>query len=158
MFVGHSLIANHIGPYSQEGVWQISSAHNSGEASAAFEVDLNGLVTGNALAFTWSNEFRPLSWATLSVLGAGMNSPGNSYTYDGIYEMYLQPSRYYFTISSPGAIAQSWSASISGGQMGVERSVNLEQSNIPVPEFRGATLVAVSALAASIYVLRRRYN
>jgi hypothetical protein len=158
VFVDHSLIANHIGPYSQEGVWQISSAHNSGEASAAFEVDLNGLVTGNALAFTWSNEFRPLSWATLSVLSAGMNSPSNSYTYDGIYEMYLQPSRYYFTISSPGAIAQSWSASISGGQMGVERSVNLEQSNIPVPEFRGATLVAVSALAASIYVLRRRYN
>ena len=25
----------------------------SGEASAIFEVDLNGLVSGNALAFTW---------------------------------------------------------------------------------------------------------
>ena len=55
-----------LGPYSQEGVWQIANAHNSGEASAIQEVDLNGLVSGNALAFTWSNEFRPLSWGLLS--------------------------------------------------------------------------------------------
>jgi hypothetical protein len=64
------MAANHLGPYSQEGVWQISGAHNSGEASAIFEVDLNGFVSGNMLAFTWSNEFRPLSWGTVTVAGA----------------------------------------------------------------------------------------
>jgi len=62
-FVGHSMAPNHLGPYSQEGVWQIAGTHNSGEASAIFEVDLNGFVSGNVLAFTWSNEFRTLSWA-----------------------------------------------------------------------------------------------
>ena len=61
-FLYHSMATNHLGPYSQQGVWQISNTHLSGEASGIFEVDLNGLVSGNALAFTWSNEFRPLSW------------------------------------------------------------------------------------------------
>ena len=68
--IGHCLAANHLGPYSQEGVWQIAGTHNSGEASAIFEVDLNGFVSGNALAFTWSNEFRPLSWGLVNVVGA----------------------------------------------------------------------------------------
>ena len=69
---------------------RLRGAHNSGEASAIQEVDLNGLVSGNALAFTWSNEFRPLSWGTLTVTGAGLPSTGlNFYTYDGIYEAYL---------------------------------------------------------------------
>ena len=45
-FVGHSMAANHLGPYSQEGVWQVAGTHNSGEASAIFEVDLNGFVSG----------------------------------------------------------------------------------------------------------------
>jgi len=31
------------------------------EKRGVFEIDLNGLVSGNALAFTWSNEFRPLA-------------------------------------------------------------------------------------------------
>src|SRR5208337_2888930 len=70
VLIGHSLAPNHLGPYSQEGVWQISGAHLSGEASGIFEVDLNGFVSGTALAFTWANDFRPLSWATISVTGA----------------------------------------------------------------------------------------
>ena len=100
--IGHTLAANHLGPYSQQGVWQISSAHLSGEASGAFEVDLNGLVTGNALAFTWSNEFRPLSWGLVNVVGAQGGAGWNFYTYDGIYQAYLPPGTYQFTISGPG--------------------------------------------------------
>ena len=91
---------NHLGPYSQEGVWQISGAHLSGEASGEFEVDLNGLVTGNALAFTWSNEFRPLSWGLVNVVGAQGGAGWNYYTYDGIYQAYLAPGTYQFTISA----------------------------------------------------------
>jgi len=155
-FVGHSLIANHLGPYSQEGVWQISNAHNSGEASAAFEVDLNGLVTGSALAFTWSSEVRPISWATLSVVGADNQPAGDAYTYDGIYELYLRPGQYRFSIYSPGIVPQSWSSSISGGQGGVGGSISLEQSNLPVPEFSPVAVIATAALAISLMILRRR--
>jgi len=156
--VGHSLAANHLGPYSQEGVWQIAGTHNSGEASAEFEVDLNGFISGNALAFTWSNEFRPLSWGLVNVVGASStNSSGwNFYTYDGIYQAYLPPGAYQFTISAPGYAPQTWSVAISPGQTGTGQNIYLEQNNIPVPEFSAIAIVAISSLAASLYLLRRK--
>ena len=147
---------NHLGPYSQEGVWQIAGAHNSGEASAIYEVDLNGLVTGNALAFTWSNEFRPLSWGLVSVVGAPGTTPMNFYTYDGVYQAFLPPGTYKFTISSPGIASQTMTVAVSSGQTATGVNTYLEQTNIPVPEFSGLVIAAISALAASLYVLRRR--
>jgi hypothetical protein len=154
--VGHSMAPNHLGPYSQQGVWQIANTHLSGEASAIFEVDLNGLVTGNALAFSWSNEFRPLSWGLVNVVGAQGGAGWNFYTFDGVYEAYLPPGMYQFTISGPGYATQSWSVAVSSGQTGTGQNMYLEESNIPVPEFSGLAIAAVSALAASLYVLRRR--
>ena len=155
-FLGHSMAANHLGPYSQEGVWQIAGTHNSGEASAIFEVDLNGFVTGNVLAFTWSNEFRTLSWGTISVTGAPSGATWNFYTWDGVYEAFLPTGNYKFTIAEPGYAPQTWSVSISPGETGTGQNVYLEQSNIPVPEFSGVAVVAFSALAASVYLLKRR--
>ena len=154
--VGHSLAANHLGPYSQEGVWQISGTHNSGEASAIFEVDLNGFISGNVLAFTWSNEFRTLSWGGVSVTGATGATFPSMYTYDGRYEGFLPPGQYSFTISSPGYAPQTWSVSITPGETGTGQNVYLEQTNIPIPEFSAAAVVAFSALAASLYLLKRR--
>jgi hypothetical protein len=155
-FIDHSLAPNHLGPYSQEGVWQIAGTHNSGEASAIFEVDLNGFVSGNVLAFTWSNEFRTLSWGTISVTGAPGGATWNFYTYDGLYQAFLPTGNYKFTISQPGYAPQTWSVSISPGQTGTGQNVYLEQSNIPVPEFSGIAVVAFSALASSVYLLKRR--
>ena len=155
-FLGHSMAANHLGPYSQEGVWQIAGAHNSGEASAEFEVDLNGFVSGNVLAFTWSNEFRTLSWGTISVTGAS-GATWSFYTYDGIYQAYLPSGQYKFSISQPGYAPQTWSVSVSAGQTGTAQNVvYLEQNNIPVSELSGVPVVAFSALAASVYLLKRR--
>jgi hypothetical protein len=161
--VGHSMAANHLGPYSQRGTWAISGTHNSGEASAIFEVDLNGFVSGNTLAFTWSNEFRPLSWGAITVTGAGLPSSGlNFYTYDGIYQGYLPVSTsaatitYTFTLNAPGYAPYSWTSAVSVGQSASGQNVYLEQSNIPVPEFSSIAIIAFAALAASLYVLRRR--
>jgi hypothetical protein len=154
-FAGHSMAANHLGPYSQEGVWQIAGTHNSGEASGIFEVDLNGFISGNVLAFTWSNEFRTLSWGAVSVTGAS-GATWNFYTYDGIYQAYLPTGQYKFTIAAPGYASQTWSVSISPGQTGTGQNVYLEQSNIPVPEFSTIAIAAFSALAASVYILKRK--
>jgi len=154
-FVGHTMAPNHLGPYSQEGVWQIAGTHNSGEASAIFEVDLNGFVSGNVLAFTWSNEFRTLSWGTVSVTGAS-GATWNFYTFDGVYQAFLPTGNYKFTLSQPGYAPQTWSYSVSPGQSGSGANVYLEQSNIPVPEFSAVAVVAFSALAASLYLLKRR--
>jgi len=155
-FLKHSMAPNHLGPYSQEGVWQIAGTHNSGEASAIFEVDLNGFVSGNVLAFTWSNEFRTLSWGTISVTGASGGATWNFYTYDGIYQAYMPTGNYKFTIAQSGYAPQTWAVSVSPGQVGTGQNVYLEQSNIPVPEFSTAAIVAFSALAASVYLLKRR--
>jgi len=154
-YLGHSMAPNHLGPYSQQGVWLISNAHESGEASAVFEVDLNGFVSGNALAFTWSNEFRPLSWGLVTVTGAS-GASWNFYTYDGIYEAYVTPGTYKFTISSPGYATQSWSVSVNPGQNGQGQNLYLEQSNIPVPEFNGILIVTISTLGAALILRRRR--
>jgi len=154
--VGHSMAPNHLGPYSQEGVWQISGAHLSGEASGIFEVDLNGFVSGTALAFTWANDFRPLSWATVAVTGAPGGETWNYYTYDGEYQMYLPGGSYSLAISSPGIASQTLSVAVTGGEASTAGNVYMQQSNIPVPEFSGMAVVAFTALAASLFVLRRK--
>ena len=155
-FLDHSMTFNHLGPYSQEGVWHISGAHLSGEASAIFEVDLNGFVSGNVFGFTWSNEFRTLSWGTVSVTGASGATFPPMYTYDGIYEGFFPTGDYSFTLSSPGYVSQTWSLSITPGQTATGLNAYLEQSNIPVSEFSGASMVAFSALGTSAYLLKRR--
>jgi len=158
-FVGHTMAPNHLGPYSQQGVWQISNAHNSGEASGIFEVDLNGYITGQALAFTWSTEFRSISWYTAQVVSADGRSTFNFYTSDGIYEGFLTPGTYSLTLAGPGVTSQTLSLAVSAGMSsapGSGANLYLEQSNVPVPEFSGLAIAAFSALAASLYVLRRR--
>jgi hypothetical protein len=149
------MVVNHLGPYSQEGVWQISGAHLSGEASGIFEVDLNGFISGTALAFTWMNDFRPLSWATVSVVGAS-GSTWNYYTYDGEYQMYLPEGSYSLTISSPGIESQTLSLAVTGGEFGTAANVYMQQSNVPVPEFTGISTLVMVALVSSLYLLRRR--
>jgi hypothetical protein len=52
-YLGHSMAANHIGPYSQS-LWLILGASPGGSASANFEVDSNGLTSTNVLTLGWS--------------------------------------------------------------------------------------------------------
>jgi hypothetical protein len=161
-FLGHSMAMNHLGPYSQQAVWSLPNAHLSGEVSGVWEVDLNGYVSGTALAFTWSNEFRPISWYTVTVTGASgmMGSPFVGYTNDGIYEFYLTPGTYSMTLAGPGYAETSMgSIAVTAGQGGTPGSGNniqLPPTNIPVPEFSGLAIVAFSVLAASLYLLRRK--
>jgi hypothetical protein len=48
-YLGHSLAANHLGPYSQ-AVWLILGASPGGSASASFEVESNGLTSSGVLS------------------------------------------------------------------------------------------------------------
>ena len=162
--VTQSMAPNHLGPYSQQGVWQVSNAHNSGEASGIWEVDLNGLVTGNALAFNYENEFRPLSWATISVTGAGLPSTGLSfYTYDGIYQAYLPGAQagasgsntYKFTFAMRGYASQIFNIAVSSGMSSGGANVYLQESNVPVSEFSTVAIMILITFAASVYLLRR---
>jgi hypothetical protein len=147
---------NLLGPYSQEGVWQISNAHNSGEASAIFEVDLNGFVSGSVVGFTYAGDFRTISWGTITVVGASGATLGIGPTVDGLYGMYLPAGNYKLTYTVPGYAPQTVAYSVTSGQVGTGANIYLLQNQIPVPEFSTVAVVAFSALAASLYLLRRR--
>jgi hypothetical protein len=154
-FLGHSMAPNHLGPYAQQGVWSLPNAHLSGESSGEWEVDLRGYLAGTVVGFTWSGEFRTQSWATVTIFGAD-NFTYTSYSFDGIYEFFSAPGSYKMTISQPGYASQTFPMVIADGQSTSGGNIFLQQSNIPIPEFSGLVVVAFSALAASLYILRRK--
>jgi hypothetical protein len=168
-YTGSSLAANHLGPYEQTMVWRVPNAHLGGEVSVAFELDQRGYLAGRLDAFTWSGELRTFSWALIAITGAG-GFKANQYTWDGQYEMFLGGQRadtkntgnYNMTITTWTPSGEGYKAlrfvvhvsdgqSVSAGQFGP-----LERSNIAIPEFSGLAVVVFSALAASMYLLRRR--
>jgi hypothetical protein len=153
--LGHSMAPNHLGPYAQERMWTLPNAHLSGESSGQWEVDLLGYLAGTVVGFTWSGEFRTQSWAMVSILGAD-NFTYISYSFDGYYEFYAAPGNYKMTISMPGYTSQTFPMVISSGQATSGGNIFLAESQIPIPEFTGLAVVAFSALAASLYLLRRR--
>jgi len=154
-YVGHSMAPNHLGPYAQEGVWSLPNGHLSGEVSGIWEVDQRGLLSGSLVGFTWSGEFRTISWATVSLLGAD-GFTYNSYSQDGYYAMYANPGTYKMTIAMPGYTSLTVPMAISTGQTSYAGNLFMQESGIPIPEFSGIAVVAFSALAASLYLLRRR--
>jgi len=157
-FLGHSMAPNHLGPYMQEGMWTLPNAHLSGGVSGEWEVDLRGYLAGTVVGFTWSGEFRTISWASVSILGAD-NYTYRSYSWDGYYGFFTAPGSYKMTIAAPGYSPQSFTISVSSGQSTVGGNVFLQQANVPVPEFNsGLAVVAFAALAASLILLRRRHR
>jgi len=160
-YVGDALAANHLGPYAQRAVWTVPNAHLGGESSVTFELDQRAFISGQINAFTWSGELRPTSFTTIAIAGAG-NFSEHEYTWDSIYEAFLNPGDYNFTIYAWSPAGQGYKVlsvpvHMSDGQIATGQNFGpLERSNIPVPEFTGVAAVAFSALAASLYVLRRR--
>jgi hypothetical protein len=136
----------------------IPNAHLSGRASVQFELDQRALISGQVLAFSESNELRTVSWA--SVLAEGANVSQTIYTLDGRYEMFLPRGDYKLTVTEwPGekghhTLATSITAP-DGGNVDFG-ALNLERSNIAIPEFPIALLPSLAALGASLYLLKRR--
>jgi hypothetical protein len=144
---------NHLGPWEQKNVITVPNAHLGAEASVVFELDLRGLLSGNIGAFTWSDELRPVSWASVTASGAGGTFV--SYSWDGYYDMYLPAGSYELTVAeSPGHVSQSAPITVSTGQQVTGFSFYLQRSNIPIPEF-GEVMVLVAALGALICVVKR---
>jgi len=148
---------NHLGPFEQRTVWTVPNIPLSGEASVYYELDLRGLVSGLVYGFTYSNGIRPISWAAVSAVGE--SGEFTVYTADGYYEMYLSPGSYTLTVtewpSGAGHKIASAPVTVSEGQLVTGFSFTLEESHIPIPEFPTAAIALISALAASLYILRR---
>lgn len=163
-FVGHRMTPNHLGPYGQQGVWSLNNAHLSGETSGVYELDLRGFISGVVLGFTWSDEFRTMSWVQVQAVGAAgtsVNRTFTSYTLDGVYESFLVPGTYTLTIkewtsAGEGHFVKTTTITINEGQAARGLNFYVEESKIPIPEISRLGLVVLSALAVPLCLLRLR--
>jgi len=160
-FTGNSLAANGLGPYAQRMVWEVPNGHLGSEVSVVYELDKRGFISGNIYGFTWSDELRTQSWVTVVASAAAGNLTFNSWSWDAHYDMYLDAGQYELAVIAWSPAGQGYTivkvpVSISTGQSTTGVTFQLERSNIPIPEFSGLAIVAFSALAASLYLLRRK--
>ena len=160
-FTGNSLAANGLGPYAQRMVWEVPNAHLGSEVSVVYELDKRGFISGNIYGFTWSDELRTQSWVTVVASAAAGNLTFNSWSWDAYYAMYLDAGQYDLSVIAWSPDGQGYTVvkapvTISSGQSTTGITFQLERSNIPIPEFSGLAVVAFSALAASLYLLRRK--
>jgi len=161
-FTGNFLAANGLGPYAQRMVWEIPNGHLGSEVSVVYELDKRGFVSGNIYGFTWSDELRTVSWANVVFTSATGNLTfASGYSWDAFYGVYLDAGQYEATVIAWSPDGQGYTVvkvpiTISSGQSTTGNTYTLERSNIPIPEFSGLAVVAFSALAASLYLLRRK--
>ena len=147
---------NHLGPYTQTTFPEISNAAQGGEASVIFELDLKGFVSGLVLGLNWDNGVRTMSWASVTFAGEGTSLYW--YTWDGLYEGYLNPGRYNVTITewtnaNQGHVSQSIDLTVNTGQRSKANDVILEESGIPIPETSTYTTLLLTALTVTLVVV-----
>jgi hypothetical protein len=168
---------NHPGPYELRYDVNIPNQNYGGEGSAVFELDRLALVSGNVVGYSWVDDWRSTSWTTVQFVAAN-GQTFNYYTADGRFSGYVfgdvqQPVTPYPLLSvkkyNPYTVnVIYWSAGGQGFKVvknpglsvsdGTLTSFNtyLEPSGIPIPEFPVAAIVLASALAASLFILRKR--
>jgi hypothetical protein len=145
------------GPYELRTEIIVPNVHLFGEASIVFELDELLLLTGQLAGFSWSDELRTISWATVTVSGAAGEFSVASF--DGKYEMFVPRGDYDLTIEyfsgDQGFTSQTVPITAPDGGTLSYNFLNMERSNIPVPEFPVTMLVALAAIGASLFIFRK---
>ncbi len=133
----------------------------NGVTTVVFEMDKGASVSGFVWTKNWMRDYRAASWIKVSATsGSGSKSTESR---DGPYSISgLKPDTWAVTaeLTPPGGDAGYVSSSMSvtttwGGTSSVG-AFYLEESGIPIPEFPMAILALISALAASLFLIRWR--
>jgi len=152
--------ANHLGPYEQRYTVVVPGTHLGGESSFIFELDQRAFAEGQVLGYTYCDDWRSTSWTTVQFTAAD-GKIFNFYTFDGTYQAWLNAGTYTMaTIFWSPAKQEGYKVfttpfAVSDGAA-TQYNVFLEQSGVPIPEFPVAAIVLASALAASLFILRRK--
>jgi hypothetical protein len=151
-------VCNYLPPYELRTEVIIPNTHLFGEVSVIFELDERAHLTGQIAGFSWSDELRTISWATIFVSGPeGDLAP--VFTFDGQYEFFASPGDYELTIGvfpgDAGYLTQTITLTAPDSGSAQYNFLNMERSNIPIPEFPTAIIAVLSALAASLYIFRK---
>ncbi len=147
------------GPYAARGTITVSVTRfpGTGVAVATFELDRLGTIRGLVLGFNLQGDLRTISWAQVSATGSpAVTQP----TFDGQYEMFVQPGTYSLRAveytGNIGHTSQTKGVTITGGADISGIDFQLVESGVPIPEFPIASLLILAlAMAASLIVLRR---
>jgi len=151
---------NHLGPYELRYDVVVPGTNLGGESSVIFELDRRGLVDGTVVGYTYCDDWRSCAWTTVQFTAAD-GTVFSHYTFDGWFSAWLNSGPYTAAVifwspaKQEGFKVQTMPYHVSDGALGAF-NVYLEQSGVPIPEFPVAAVVLASALAASLFVLRRR--
>jgi hypothetical protein len=126
---------NHLGPFRQATYTKISNAPQGGGASAEFELDLRGYVSGLVLGMDWDHDVRTIGWASVTFTASGTSVYW--YTWDGFFDGYLDANNYRATITewtsgNEGHLSRSLDLSVSLGQANSLTNLILDESGIPI--------------------------
>ncbi|MCW4032774.1 MAG: carboxypeptidase-like regulatory domain-containing protein [Candidatus Bathyarchaeota archaeon] len=130
---------------------------SSGTVERTFEVDQAPLLGGSVYTRNLMMDFRNASWIPATISG----SPDvGTYTYDGVYWTYYPlPGSQMVTVGLPsdsGYVGQSKEVATVWGATNTGNNFWLEESGIPIPEFPVAIFALISALGASLFLIRWR--
>ena len=118
------------------------TAPTGGEASAVFKLDKRGYIEGQLLGFTNDNQLRTISWAQVDAKTSSYNI--TQYSWDGYYEMYLDPGIYNITLAIEGYNALQTNVSISPGQVSTGFSFQLELNNTQLLDYKRPLIITVA--------------
>lgn len=161
-FTEGALSPNGLGPYMQEHTWTLPNVIFGGETSGIFRLDKRGHIEGSVLGFTIDNQPRPVSWARIDAETEGYNL--TQYSWDGHYDMYLDPGRYNISIglwdqnATVGYKLAKIRVSISPGQASTGFNFQLQLGYIPINEYSNPTLQFATSITTivSVFLIRDR--
>jgi len=127
-----------------------------GITTVVFEMDRMARISGMSYVRNFMGDFRAGSWQDVTAQGATSTTKAWG-PIDGFYYTYVKPDTYTVGASGPGVKSGSRKVVATWGGVAGGQDFYLEESGVPIPEFPAAgLLVLVSALAASLYLLRWR--
>jgi hypothetical protein len=129
----------------------------AGQVERTFEVDQAPLISGSIYTRNFMMDFRNGSWIPVSMSGSPDVSTSSQ---DGVYWSYYPlPGSQLVTVGLPGDlgyVSQSTEIATTWGATSNNNNFWLEESGIPIPEFPVAIFALISALAASLFLIRWR--
>jgi len=131
-----------------------------GTAMLFFDMHLQAWISGTVYQRNYMGDFRKASWYTVDVSG----SPEiTTYTHDGDWGVYAPAGTYTVKVSlmapdeTGAVVVQERTVVVTWGADSSGQNFYLEEGGVPIPEFPAAgVLMLISALAASLYLLRWR--
>jgi len=131
-----------------------------GSASVFLDMHRQAHITGMVYQRNYMGDYRTASWYTVELSGSPAAS---TVTKDGGYELWAPAGTYtlkiYLAAPDPtdAVVVQERTVVVTWGADAGGQNFYLEEGGVPIPEFPAAgVLMLISALAASLYLLRWR--